>query len=68
MRIASREPVGVPYRQAAMHRRPLVSAIAALALLAVSVAACGVEAVIPPPARWSPWSCAAANAPRHRAG
>ena len=47
MRVASREPVGVPYRRAAMHRRPLVSAIAALTLLAVSVAGCGVEAVIP---------------------
>ena len=47
-RIASREPVGVPYRRAAMRpSRPLVSAVAALALLAVSVAACGVEAVIP---------------------
>ena len=47
MRVASREPVGVPYRRAAMHRRPLVPAIAALALLAVAVAACGVETVIP---------------------
>ena len=47
MRVASREPGGVPYRRAAMHPRPLVSAIAALALLAVSVAGCGVEAVIP---------------------
>lgn len=47
MRVASREPGGVPYRRAAMHPRPFVSAIAALLLVAVSVAACGAEAVIP---------------------
>jgi hypothetical protein len=32
-----------------MHPRPLISAIAALVLIAVPVAACGVQAVIPTP-------------------
>ncbi len=49
MRVASREPLGVPYRRAAMQvrRRAPIPALIVLVLVAIAVSACGAESVIP---------------------